>query len=371
MVEGVLQKVAAVLDRRRGVVEEPQRVARRDVAAAQQQRQRKPRRRGADRRGEEVLGIAQEVDVGLRASLERAAAALGEALEGAVGALLAEIARDRRAQIVDGDAGPKKPEARRDRSVVGADEGRRLQPLDGVHRPQQREADIGEEVEREAPQHAVGQLRQLEPQERGRLQQRDPERALLDEAGPERALEREARKEQRVAPDREADGEPGARAERRAARPEQAAEEGRRDLRHGREGEEADRGERGVARRPVIGVAEEDHDEDRDPPHAEHEAAEVGDRRGLPSAASLEPRRRSTIGMTRWFEIMIATATDSTITIAVAAESPPRKATSATWPAPSFSGSASTVMSRSISPGAKVARPASASGMTKMLMRTR
>ena len=37
---------------------------------------------------------------------------------------------------------------------------------------------------------------------------------------------------------------------------------------------------------------------------------------------------------------MIATATVSTITIAVAAESPPRKATSATWPAPSFSGSA-------------------------------
>ena len=40
-------------------------------------------------------------------------------------------------------------------------------------------------------------------------------------------------------------------------------------------------------------------------------------------------RRRSTMGMTRWFEIITATATESTMTMAVAAEKPPRKAMTA------------------------------------------
>ena len=135
--------------------------SRRDVAPAQQERQRQPRRGGADGRGEEVLGIAQQVDVGLRRRLERAAAAVGEALEGAVGALLAEIARDGRAQFVDGDArrGRAGSSAPSTASSV-ADEGVGLQPLEGVRRPQQREADIGEEVEREAPEHAMRELRQ-------------------------------------------------------------------------------------------------------------------------------------------------------------------------------------------------------------------
>ena len=47
VVEGVLEEVAAVLDRRGGVVEELEGLARGDVAAAQQQREREPRRGGA------------------------------------------------------------------------------------------------------------------------------------------------------------------------------------------------------------------------------------------------------------------------------------------------------------------------------------
>jgi hypothetical protein len=77
------------------------------------------------------------------------------------------------------------------------------------------------------------------------------------------------------------------------------------------------------------------------------------------------------MGMTRWLEIMIATATESTITMAVAAERPPRKAMSAMVPAPSRSGRASTVMSRSTVPSRKSASPPSAIGITKRLMRTR
>ena len=91
-------------------------------------------------------------------------------------------------------------------------------------------------------------------------------------------------------------------------------------------------GERRLARCAVIGVAEQDHDE-----RSRRAARRARSRRDRPAAgAPRQARRRSTIGMTRWFEIMIATATDSTITMAVAAESPPRKAMRATMPAPSM-----------------------------------
>ena len=70
----------------------------------------------------------------------------------------------------------------------------------------------------------------------------------------------------------------------------------------------------------------------------------------LPGSMPAKARRRSTMGMTRWFEIITATATESTMTMAVAAEKPPRKAMTAMVPALSMSGSASTVMSRSMAP---------------------
>ena len=86
----------------------------------------------------------------------------------------------------------------------------------------------------------------------------------------------------------------------------------------------------------------------------------------LPGSTPAKARRRSTMGMTRWFEIITATATESTITMAVAAENPPRKAMTATVPALSMSGSASTVMSRSMAPLGKDRETRRArSGITK------
>ena len=93
---------------------------------------------------------------------------------------------------------------------------------------------------------------------------------------------------------------------------------------------------------------------------------------GSPASMRRRMRRaRSMSGMTRWFEIMIDSATQATITIAVAADRPPIITNTASVVAPDSSGSASTVMSRSITPSGKVRRPAMASGMTKMLMATR
>ena len=91
----------------------------------------------------------------------------------------------------------------------------------------------------------------------------------------------------------------------------------------------------------------------------------------LPRPEISEPRRRSTSGMTMSFDTMIESATDSTITIAVAADRPPTKATIANTLDPLCSGSASTNMSLSISPLRKVKSPASAIGTTNRLISTR
>ena len=68
---------------------------------------------------------------------------------------------------------------------------------------------------------------------------------------------------------------------------------------------------------------------------------------------------------------MIDSATNSTITIAVAADRPPTKAAMVSTFEPLCSGSASTNMSLSTSPGANVSRPASAIGTTNRLISTR
>ena len=75
--------------------------------------------------------------------------------------------------------------------------------------------------------------------------------------------------------------------------------------------------------------------------------------------------------MTMSFDTMIASATDSTITIAVAADSPPTKATSVSSSECARSGSAKTNMSPSVRPNGKVRRPAIAIGITNKLISTR
>ena len=68
---------------------------------------------------------------------------------------------------------------------------------------------------------------------------------------------------------------------------------------------------------------------------------------------------------------MIESATDSTITMAVAADRPPTKAAMVRTLEPACSGSASTYMSLSTVPGGKVSSPAIAIGTTNRLISTR
>ena len=67
----------------------------------------------------------------------------------------------------------------------------------------------------------------------------------------------------------------------------------------------------------------------------------------------------------------MASATESTITMAVAAESPPTNASSVIWWAPADSGRASTKVSASKEPLGRLSRPAAAIGTTNRLMSTR
>ena len=265
----------------------------REVAPPQQQRQHQPRGGRADRRGQQMLAEAQQWMSASRLGVGASPRPAGEALEGALGPLLPEIAADGRLQLGFGDAGAPEREGLRHRGAVGCDEGVGLQPLHRIGRAQQREADIGQDVEAQAPDDAMGQ----------RIGRSSPSRASGRNAdrpsGPWATMSAQklagldqARHQQRIGPGRDADDQPGRRAQRRAAPPDQPAEEGRRDLRRRGEGEQADRDQRRLAGRPVIGVAEQDHDQDRDAPDDHDLGAEIAAGRAVRLRLRPHQRRR-------------------------------------------------------------------------------
>ena len=106
--------------------------------------------------------------------------------------------------------------------------------------------------------------------------------------------------------------------------------------------------------------------------------AKIASRRAVSSSEPTSPRplistarRCSTSGMTMSFDTMIDNATDSTITMAVAADRPPIKAAMVRMLEPVCSGSASTNMSLSTLSAGNISRPASAIGTTNKLITTR
>ncbi len=142
VIERGLQDFAVVVDRGIGVVEQLQGGLGRDRALAQQQRQHQPRGGRADRRGENVLGIAHQPEIGLVLGFEADAVRAGEAFERGAGALLAEIARDRGGEFLHRHRRAPEPEARRDRRQIRRHKDVGLHPLDRRRRAAQREADI-------------------------------------------------------------------------------------------------------------------------------------------------------------------------------------------------------------------------------------
>ena len=134
VVDRVLEKIAAVLDRRRRVVEEPQGRLRRDRPSPQKQRQCEPRGSGADSGGEEMLRVSQQMNVGFGAGVESLPATMREPFERTRRPLVTEISSNRCTQLVDGDAGTKQAEARSHRNIAFAHKDVCLNALHRAHR---------------------------------------------------------------------------------------------------------------------------------------------------------------------------------------------------------------------------------------------
>ena len=80
--------------------------------------------------------------------------------------------------------------------------------------------------------------------------------------------------------------------------------------------------------------------------------------------------RRSSAGITRSLDTIVPSASVSTATIPVAADTPPTKASTASQDAPALSGRSSTIMS-ALCPDGSTSTPASAIGSTNRLMSRR
>ena len=220
MVERGLQDLAVEMQRGMGIVEQLQRGLGGDGALAQQQRHHEARGRRPDRGGDQVFGVLQQLEIGRRGRIEIAGLARGKGLEGLDGALGAEILRHRALDVLHGHRGAPAPEGRRNRRQRVRHEQVRLQPFDRGRLARERQHDIGQDVERERPEHAVHQRRQIGAEQGLRTQRLDAERALLQQQQAGGIAFQEARQEQRVDPHRDADQHAAhrARARLRAAR---------------------------------------------------------------------------------------------------------------------------------------------------------
>ncbi len=275
VVERGLQDFAVVLNRRVGVVEQLQGRLGRNRALAQQQREHQPRGRRPDRRGQDMLGMTHQPEIGLVIGFEADAVRAGEAFERAARAFLAEIARDRAGKLLHRHRGAPEPEARRDRRQVRRHKNIGLQPLDRRGRAPHGKADVTQEIERQAPDHAVHQRRQLEPEQVLRAQHRQSPRPVGEDVLAEDADVGESRQQQRIGPHDYADAHAGDGAAGGGVPPDQSAEKRRRQLGDCREGENADREQLGIARAAVIHVGEQQDGEDRQPPHREQQQADI------------------------------------------------------------------------------------------------
>ena len=294
MVERGLQDLAVVVDGRIGIVEQLERRLGRDRALAQKQRQHEAGRGGADRRGEQMLGITQQLEVRLRLRIDADAARQGIAVERGPGTLFAEIAGDGRGQFLDRHRGTPQPEGRRNRREIGGNEQVGLHPLDRRRLAPEGKHHIGQDVEREAPDHAVRERRQIEPEQRLWAQHGDAPRTLRQQALGDDAGIRHVRQEQRIGPGQDSDRHSRDRSARGGAPPDQSAEESGRKLCHRRKGQQSDRGKLRVAGHAIVDVGKKQDDADRDPSHREQQAADIvapGDQR----LASLQHERHQDV----------------------------------------------------------------------------
>ena len=222
-----------------------------------------------------MFGMPHQAEVGLVLGLHADAMRLGESLQCAARAFLAEIARHRSDEFLDRDRRPPQPEARRHRRQVGRHEGIGLHAFDRRRLVPQREADIAEDVDAQTPHHAMHQRRQAQAEHMLRPQHGDAPRPVGENGLADETDVGEGRQQQRIGPDGDAGDHAGNGAGGGGAPPEQAAEKRRRQLCDRREGEQTDRGELRRSRRAIIEIGEQQDEKDRQPPHDQQQRADI------------------------------------------------------------------------------------------------
>ena len=278
LVERRLQQVAVVLQRLRRIVEQAQGRLAAGVAAAQQQRQHEARGRGADGAGQQMLGEAQQVDVGLRVGRDGRIAAGGVFGERALGPLGAQVARNGVLQVAGRHRRAPAPErGRHGRPGEGlGHEDLRLQALDRLGSPQHRHRHEHRHVDGHAPQHAVAEGVDLHVEQGPRRQEVEAERPVDQDRARGPAGLDDPGQQKRVGPHGEAADDAADGAARGGVAPHQAAEEGRRELRHRRERHEPDGGQAmRMAQQAIEQIAQQDDGEDGDAADGEQQPRHV------------------------------------------------------------------------------------------------
>ena len=190
-------------------------------------------------------------------------------------ALRRAFAQDPRGQCQQiARAHPGGPAARSQRLAlhIGVEEGRGQQLVLHARAIAHRHEHERAQVEQQRPEHAVGErIPALQAEQLLRAQGRDVERAARDPGMVEPAGPGQFRQQQGVGPDRGADQQPGEGAGTAGAAPVQTADQRWRELRHRREGEQAELRQTVAAQRAaVIGVGEQRDRQDRSASHPQH-----------------------------------------------------------------------------------------------------
>ncbi len=274
MVQRGLQYLTIEMQCGVGIVEQFERRLGGDGALAQHQRHHQTRGGRPDRRRDQVLSMLQQFEISRRRRVETGVVAGRESFERMTGAIGAEILRHRALNILHRHRGAPAPERRRRRRERIGHKQVRLQPFDRGRLARERQPDIGQQVKRERPENAVQQRRQVGAEQGLRTQCLDAEWTVLQQQQAGGIAVQKARKKQRIAPHRDADqharhGAPRGRA------PPQHAEKCRRKLRDGRERQQADRRQLGVAQRAIVKIGHRHDGENRETANPEQEVAKV------------------------------------------------------------------------------------------------
>ncbi len=218
--------------------------------------------------------MANELRAGLERGVVNEVAFAHEGREGAAGSPGPKIAGDRRLEFTRSRR--RSPKAERLRLAAGARSGKgaRLRALERAWLAGQGKGHKCCDIRGQRQDHPAHERVRRESDERSGAQPRDRKRAMRQKA--RKGLFRtDRRQKQQVKPRQRAYSHARGRAPRSATAPEKPAKKSRRDLRHRRERQKANRHEARFAGHALVSEAERQNADDGDPAHPQHQRADI------------------------------------------------------------------------------------------------